>query len=158
MSGAIVKFPMSSHMYITIFMFLLLKPASANSQVTLVTCSGAFINTRFRKVWFYPIKHLLLLANVSKTLVPEGPCPCRPLPHGGSLGGAFQAVFSTCCSPGAFFCPSGASPRAFFVVFLLDVDFTLFFFEFGRSRDPSGHQKPFKIMVLSTNFKGSPNP
>ena len=40
-------------MYINMFMLLLLKPASANSQVTLVTYSGAFTNTRFRKVRFY---------------------------------------------------------------------------------------------------------
>ena len=139
-------------------MFLLLKPASANSQVTLVTCSGAFINTRFRKVWFYRVKHLLLLANVSKTPPPQPPALAAGCHPAGTLGGAFWAVLSTFGSPGAFFCPICASPRAFFVVFLPDVDFTSFFFEFGRSGGPSGHQKTTKITVLSSIFKGSPNP
>ena len=55
-------------MYNYLYKFHLLKPASANSQVTLVTSSGAFKNPIFRKVWFYLIKRLVLEANVFKTL------------------------------------------------------------------------------------------
>ena len=139
-------------------MFHLLKPASANSQVTLVTCSGAFTNTRFRKVWFYPLKHLLLLANVSKTPPPEGAALAAGCHPAGTLGGAFRAVLRICCSLGAFFSTRCASPRVFFVVFLPDADFASFFLPFGRSGDPSGHQKTMKITVLSSIFKGSPNP
>ena len=79
----------SSHMYIYMFMFPLLKPASANSQVPLVTSSGAFKNLSFRKVWFYLVKPLLSGANVSKTLRPASLLPSRPLDPGGTLAGVF---------------------------------------------------------------------
>ena len=86
-----------SHMYNYLYKFHLLKPASANSQVTLVTCSGACKTTRFRKVWFYLVKRPLLGANVSKTPLPEGPRPCRRMPFCGSL--ADQS--SLCLAPWA---------------------------------------------------------
>ena len=87
-----------SHMYIYMFMFPLLKLASANSQVTLVTSSGAFKNLSFRKVWFYQVKPLLLGANVCKTLRPARCRPHRPLDLGGTLAEAFCALFRTFCA------------------------------------------------------------
>ena len=50
--GEIVKFPMSSHMYINMFMFLLLKHASAKSLVTLVTRAGPIKTRVFAKCGF----------------------------------------------------------------------------------------------------------
>ena len=84
-------------MYNYLYKFHLLKPASANSQVTLVTCSGAFKNPRFRKVWFYLVKRPLLGANVSKTPVPQPPRPCRSLPPRGVPGGSVFALFGPLC-------------------------------------------------------------
>ena len=92
-------------MYIYMFMFHLLKLASANSQVTLVTSSGAFKNLSFRKVWFYLVKPLLLGANVCKTLAPrEGAPLAARWTLGGTLAGAFCVLFHTF----AFFAHFGA--------------------------------------------------
>ena len=88
-------------MYIYMFMFHLLMLASANSQVTLVTSSGAFKNLSFRKVWFYLVKPLLLGANVCKTLRPGGCALAADCPPGGTLAGAFWQLFHTFCILGA---------------------------------------------------------
>ena len=58
-------------MYIYMFMFLLLKHASATSQVTLVTCSGAFTQQTLRNLHFSFVKPLLFEGNVFKTPVPQ---------------------------------------------------------------------------------------
>ena len=109
----------SSHMYIYMFMFPLLKLASANSQVTLVTSSGAFKNLSFRKVWFYLVKPLLLGANVCKTLRPASCPPDRSLRPGRTLAGAFCVLFRTFCTFGALWCVFssnfGRFGRSFFV-------------------------------------------
>ena len=106
-------------MYIYMFMFPLLKLASANSQVTLVTSSGAFKNLSFRKVWFYLVKHLLLGANVCKTLRPGGCALAGTLPPGGTLAGAFCVLFRTFCTFSAlwrvFSRNFGRFGRSFFV-------------------------------------------
>ena len=130
----------SSHMYIYMFMFPLLKLASANSQVTLVTSSGAFKNLSFRKVWFYLVKPLLLGANVCKTLRPARCPPCRPLDPGGTLAGVFCALFRTFCTfwtPWRTFSHNfGRFGRCFFV-FVLHLAFYVVFFAFWTSRGPS---------------------
>ena len=107
-------------------MFPLLKLASANSQVTLVTSSGAFKNLSFRKVWFYLVKPLLLGANVCKTLRPASLPTHRPLDLGGTLAEAFCALFRTFCN---FWAPWRAFSRNFgrfgrcFFVFVIHLVF-----------------------------------
>ena len=54
--GRHCKFPMSSHMYINMFMFLLLKHASAKSLVTLVTSSRPAKTHVFAKCGFAQVK------------------------------------------------------------------------------------------------------
>ena len=135
MLGANVKFTLSSHMYINMFMFLLLKPASANSQVTLVTCSGAFINTRFRKVWFYLVKRLLLLANVSKTPVPQPP----PLPQTATPRGPWAEPSGPFClllAPRACFFASFVRLPVFFGCFSPRRRLRIVFFTFPEVRGP----------------------
>ena len=92
--GKLDEVSSSSHMYIYMFMFPLLKPASANSQVTLVTSSGAFKNLSFRNVWFYLVKPLLLGANVCKTLRPARCPPHRSLRPGRTLAGGLVRTLS----------------------------------------------------------------
>ena len=78
-------------------MFPLLKLASANSQVTLVTSSGAFKNLSFRKVWFYLVKPLLSEANVYKTLrLASSPLAARWTLGGrtGDPGGSLLRTFA----------------------------------------------------------------
>ena len=57
-SGAIVKFTMSSHMYIYMYKFLFADACVSKAPVTLVTGLGACRNTCFRKVWFYFLKNI----------------------------------------------------------------------------------------------------
>ena len=133
-------------MYNYLYKFHLLKPASANSQVTLVTCSGAFINTRFRKVWFYSLKHLLLLANVSKTPVPQPPTLAAGCHPAGTLGGAFRAVLRICCSLGAFFSTRCASPRVFLSFFSPTPTLPRFFYLSGGPGTPPDTKKPSKSL------------
>ena len=139
-------------------MFHLLKLASANSQVTLVTSSGAFKNLSFRKVWFYLVKPLLLGANVCKTLRPARCRPHRPLDPGRTLAGAFCALFRTFCT---FWAPWRVFSRNLDALvevfsFLLSIlRFSWFFLLFGPLRDPPGHQKTMKIIVLSLKINVS---
>ena len=79
-------------------MFPLLKLASANSQVTLVTSSGAFKNLSFRKVWFYLVKPILSGANVCKTLRRGGAALAAASHPGGTLAEALWQRFRTFCT------------------------------------------------------------
>ena len=76
------------------YMFLFADACVSKAPVTLVTGLGGCTNKCFRKVWFYQIKQLLLLANVSKTpgvesafvptvakIVPKGAQDLQNVPH-----------------------------------------------------------------------------
>ena len=146
-------------MYIYMFMFPLLKPASANSQVTLVTSSGAFKNLSFRKVWFYLVKPLLSAANVCKTLRPGG---CA-LAARWTLGGPwrkpsahFFVLFALFGYPGVLFRVILDALGDVFSFLFSIWRFTWFFLLFGPLGDPPGHQKTMKIIVLSSKIKVSP--
>ena len=142
MLSANVKFTLSSHMYIYMYKFHLLKPASANSQVTLVTSSGAFKNLNFRKVWFYLVKPLLSGANVCKTLRPAS----SPLAGTPPLGGPWRESSSNFFVLFALFGHPGTFGRVILdalgdvLSFLFSIlRFRLFFLLFEPLRDPPGH-------------------
>ena len=140
-------------------MFPLLKLASANSQVTLVTSSGAFENLSFRKVWFYLVKPILLRANVCKTLRPGGAALAAVWTPGGTLAEALWQLFRTFCiliHPGVLFRVILDALGDVFSFLFSILRFTLFFFIFGPLRGPPGHQKTMKIIVLSSKIKVSP--
>ena len=64
--------------------------------------------------------------------------------------------FSVFCAPRrAFSCHFGHSGR-FFLFFVSIFRFRSIFLRFGRPRDPPGHQKTMKIIVLSSKIKVSP--
>ena len=149
-------------MYIYMFMFPLLKLASANSQVTLVTSSGAFKNLSFRKVWFYLVKPLLLGANVCKTLRPGGAAPTAASALGGPWREALWQLFRTFCifiHPGVLFRVILDALGDVFSFLFSIWRFTWFFFAFwtsrGPSRTPKNHENHCTVIQIQgfANFK-----
>ena len=88
----------------------------------------------------------------------HNPRPCRRQPPRGDPGRSLLGRFVYFWLPGHVFWLTLCVFPCFFVVFLPDVDFASFFLPFRRSVDLSRHQKNIKIIVLSSIFKGSPNP
>ena len=134
-------------------MFLLLKHASATSQVTLVTCSGAFTKPPLRKVYFSLVKPSLFGANVSKTPVPQVAAFTTTPPPAGPWGepsryllvmfSFFFRILSQCHE---FFCTScsswGPFSRSFSSLWL----FSVFFSVFELPRAPPDPKKPLKSL------------
>ncbi len=137
---------------------------SSSLQVTLVTVNPP-AQTRVFKKCTTPTQNLHFLGKCVFSQSPRGCCPCRRFLL---LGGPCwpwripSGYFSVHLSHFVF---TWGSPLlnvwvclCIFSVFWAGAEFLQIFLLSGRSRDLFRHQKTFKNMVLSSNYKGSSNP